>query len=374
MSLEKEPFFSIIIPCYNQAHFLNDCVESILIQSFNSWEAIIINDGSQDDTETKSLEYSNKNSRIHYVYQSNQGLSAARNAGIKKASGQFLLFLDADDWLEPSCLATYSSLISTHPGFELYRCGYGYWNKPNNLCFHIHRPSGSGEIFPDILSKNIGPCHSILINKEFAIGLAGFDTQLKSCEDWDFWMQAGKRGASIFSISDVLVSYRYVPDSMSRNPKVMYEALTEVSRRAGSVDPRLPKSAPYNRSTDLDYPTIQKNHLITVLGVMLHQGKVAEALEWYRAEQQKWNWNVMPTDWKRLSSYLSWGYFFEATEIQELLATTKPVIVRFFLGLGYASHEAESLTRMVLAPQLKKRNHLRYGKFLGGVWNKMDWY
>jgi len=366
--------FSIVIPVFNHGIFLEDCIRSLQNQSFSNWEALIIDDGSVDETANIGLRITSYDTRFSYVYQNNQGLSAARNSGMKLAKGHFLFFLDADDWFESNCLDRLNVSITNFPHFDLYRVGYAYWNRFGGRCLHRHSPTIESQVYPSVLTQNLGPCHSILIRKSFADQIGGFDPMLNSCEDWDFWIRAGKLGARIHSIPDVLVAYRYVPDSMSRNPKVMYEALTEVSRRAGQIDPRLPESAPFNRSADLDYPEIQKNHLITVLGVMLHQSKVAEALDWYRAEQQKWNWNVLLSDWKRLSSYLSWGYFFEANEIEELLSTIQPRILLFFLSLGYSSHEAKSLTRMVFAPQLKKRNHLRYGKLLGGLWNKIGWH
>ena len=241
----KIPVFSIIIPCYNQGNFLSDCINSIQNQKNGSWEVWIINDGSGDDTAQIGEEYSIQNSKINYLYQTNQGLSAARNFGMNQAKGDFLLFLDADDWLEPDLLSKYIELISSNPSFQLFRCGYAYWDHPAGYCFHRHNPSGEGEIFPEVLTQNIGPCHSILINRKFAEKLGGFDIRLKSCEDWDFWIRAGRSGAKILSTSEVLVAYRYVPYSMSRNPKVMYESLSEVSRRVGEMDVRLPQSAPY---------------------------------------------------------------------------------------------------------------------------------
>ena len=99
-----EPLFSIIIPCYNQASFLPDCIESILSQSFQDWEALIINDGSTDHTASVASDFAVQDARIFLVQKENGGLSSARNAGIRAASGNRLLFLDADDFLREGCL------------------------------------------------------------------------------------------------------------------------------------------------------------------------------------------------------------------------------------------------------------------------------
>lgn len=370
----EAPKISIVIPCYNQAEYLDDCFQSLFKQQFEFWEAILVDDGSTDQTESLGRAFAKKEPRIQYIKQMNKGLSAARNVGMKIAKGEFLLFLDSDDWLEPNCLKSFADFIPSYPEVKLFRCGYAYRDKPGGRVFHSHLPSSDGNTYPRVLTQNIGPCHSILIRRSFAEKFGGFDQSLKSCEDWDFWIRAGKMGVRIQSISEVLVGYRYVPNSMSRNPLVMYDSLSEVSRRAGALDPRLPKEAIYNQKNDLDFPEIQKNHLIRMLGVMIHQGKVNESIIWYQEEQKKWNWRVEKKDWKYLSTYLSWGYFFEPEEIKHLLQKTKKYLNLFFVGLGYPDSESNEIIRMVFEPQLKRRNHQRFGKYFGALLNRLKIY
>lgn len=169
MSRSKIPFFSIIIPCYNHGKYLYDCLYSVQQQSFLDWEAIIINDGSTDEIDSIGKKLANQDFRIHYISQTNQGLSAARNAGMKWAKADFLIFLDADDWLEPDCLSTYSVKTEDNPDINLFRCGYAYWDRPAGRNYHTHLPNnGSNEIWTQVLTQNIGPCHSILIRRSFA--------------------------------------------------------------------------------------------------------------------------------------------------------------------------------------------------------------
>lgn len=368
------PFFSVIIPCYNHGKFLSDCLNSITNQNYSGWEAILVNDGSTDDTGVFAKDLVRLESRIKYIYQENQGLSAARNTGMAAAKGEYLVFLDADDWLYPDCLKTYSNFLRENPQSKLLRCGYAYWDHPNGRKYHSHNPGGDGLIYPTVLTQNIGPCHSILIRRDFAERLGAFDTSLKSCEDWDFWIRAGKTGARIDSISETLVAYRYVPNSMSRNPKVMYQALTEVSQRAGKKDPRLSQDIPFNQEYDLDYDEIQKKHLIRMLGVMLHQGQVQEAVEWYREEKEKWNWNIIDKDWRGLSSYLSWGYLYFSDETEFLLSKTASMLFNFFCGLGYSHKKASDLVRLVFIPQFKRRNHQKWGRLAGAILNRLKLY
>lgn len=96
--------FSIIIPVYNVLKYLPECVSSVLQQSFNDYEIILVDDGSTDGSEKLCDQYAEKDSRIQVIHQENQGLSAARNAGIQAATGEFVLFLDSDDCYEQNNL------------------------------------------------------------------------------------------------------------------------------------------------------------------------------------------------------------------------------------------------------------------------------
>ena len=98
--------FSVIIPVYNVEKYLRACLDSMLNQTFSDWEAICVNDGSTDGSAAILREYAAKDNRFQVVEQSNAGLSAARNTGMKHATGDYVLFLDSDDWLETNALET----------------------------------------------------------------------------------------------------------------------------------------------------------------------------------------------------------------------------------------------------------------------------
>ncbi len=103
---------SIIIPVYNVEPYLRECLESVLQQSFADWEAICVNDGSTDNSATILEEYGHKDDRFKIVNQPNGGLSAARNTGLKAATGEYVLFLDSDDWLEGNALEIVSGSLT----------------------------------------------------------------------------------------------------------------------------------------------------------------------------------------------------------------------------------------------------------------------
>ena len=95
---------SIIIPVYNVEQFIEECLDSVCTQSFADWEAICVNDGSTDRSLSLLQDFASRDRRIHVVSQSNAGLSAARNTGLKAANGEYVFFLDSDDWLEKDAL------------------------------------------------------------------------------------------------------------------------------------------------------------------------------------------------------------------------------------------------------------------------------
>lgn len=103
--------FSIIIPVYNVEAYLRDCLESVLRQSFTDWEAVCVNDGSTDGSAGILEEYAAKDARFKVISRVNGGLSSARNAGLNAAKGNYVLFLDSDDWLEDNALEVLAGKI-----------------------------------------------------------------------------------------------------------------------------------------------------------------------------------------------------------------------------------------------------------------------
>ncbi|NNC45269.1 MAG: glycosyltransferase family 2 protein, partial [Winogradskyella sp.] len=110
----KTPLISIIVPCYNQAKYLDEALHSVFIQSYKNWECIIVNDGSFDDTESVAAQWTKKDKRYVYLYQENSGLSSARNAGLRKACGDYIQFLDSDDVIEASKFEKQIEDLITH--------------------------------------------------------------------------------------------------------------------------------------------------------------------------------------------------------------------------------------------------------------------
>ena len=116
---------SVIIPIYNVEKYLSQCLESLLNQTYTDWEAICVNDGSSDGCEEIVKQYAERDPRIKIITQDNQGLSMARNNGLKKATGDYIYFLDSDDSIHPQCLEIAYLFAKEHNAdlvnFEFYK-------------------------------------------------------------------------------------------------------------------------------------------------------------------------------------------------------------------------------------------------------------
>lgn len=221
----QENLVSIIIPCYNQSRFLDDSLGSVLKQTFSNWECIIVDDGSQDNTKEIAALWCKKDKRFSYFYQKNQGLSAARNAGLKKATGNYIQFLDADDFLDTKKIERSLDLIKNRDanlvvsGFKVFDNQSSEYQEP--FC----------ELKQDILNFqailfewdrtfNI-PIHCGFFSKEILRGIK-FNAALKSKEDWIFWLELLlKNDVQPIYLDENLAFYRMHPDSLSRNTENM---------------------------------------------------------------------------------------------------------------------------------------------------------
>ena len=128
----RQPKLSVIIPLYNKAPYIKKALESVFAQTFKDWELIVVDDGSSDDSATICEKFIKEASQtihntLYIIHQTNSGVSAARNNGVAQASGEYIAFLDADDWWEPTYLEKMAQLIEDYPEAGLYACNYVYY-------------------------------------------------------------------------------------------------------------------------------------------------------------------------------------------------------------------------------------------------------
>lgn len=203
---------SIIVPCYMQAHFLGEALQSVLDQTYGNWECIIVNDGSPDNTELVAKQWIEKDARFKYLYKENGGLSSARNTGIKNSTGKFILPLDADDVLHPDYLK------GTVPGLEgnnnvaIISCYSKFFVNRINDIVHELKPSGTN--YRDLMFENKLIATS-LFRKKCWEEVGGYDENMnKGFEDWEFWLNVTKRGWEFQFVEEFLFYYQKSKKSM----------------------------------------------------------------------------------------------------------------------------------------------------------------
>jgi len=119
----NEPLISVIIPVYGVERYLDRCVESVVSQTYRNLEIILVDDGGKDQCPAMCDAWGEKDSRIHVVHKTNGGLSSARNTGLDVANGEFIAFVDSDDWIEPTMLETMLGWMRNHAAADVVMCG-----------------------------------------------------------------------------------------------------------------------------------------------------------------------------------------------------------------------------------------------------------
>lgn len=207
------PIVSIIIPCFNYGHLLGETLDSVLAQTFQDWEAIIVDDGSTDNSREVAESYCGKDSRFRYFFQKNKGLSAARNKGIELSRGNYFQFLDADDLIEKRKLEIQVTFLSLNPKTDLVYGNTRFFDSdnPGTLLVNRRAPfdkpwmpciSGSGyNLVKTVVTDNIMVVHAPLVRKKLIEKTGYFDERLKAREDHEYWIRAAIQGHT-FSYSD----------------------------------------------------------------------------------------------------------------------------------------------------------------------------
>jgi len=217
---------SVIVPCYNQARFLLETCNSLLAQDYNNWEAIIINDGSTDDTEEVAKKIVDLDDRFKYFHKSNGGLSSARNFGLENASGDYVQFLDSDDVLKPE---KFSSTIKLIEGYDIVITDFLRFKSENGKLKKAFCNLSEQQYTFESILLNWDVKYSIPIHcgifKYSAIKSILFDEELKAKEDWFFWLQVFKCNPKVFFLNEKLALYRVHKNSMTKDDALMHENL-----------------------------------------------------------------------------------------------------------------------------------------------------
>lgn len=208
------PKVSIIIPMYNVAKYIGECIQSVINQTHTNWELILIDDGSTDNTKSIIEPYLEDN-RIRYFWQENGKQGKARNHGVRKATGMFIGFLDADDKWHERKLERQIEVFSEKTVDVVYTSGHSFKIKDNDMQllsqFGIKDGIQAGKkLIFDLIQKNYIPLTSVLITKERFEEVGGFNENLKiqNAEDLNLWLKLADLNCKFHGLNESLFYYR----------------------------------------------------------------------------------------------------------------------------------------------------------------------
>ncbi len=213
-----EDLISVIVPIYNAEKYLNNCIDSIIDQSYQNIEIILVDDGSIDETQKICDSYANLDSRIKVYHKSNGGVSSARNYGLKKAKGKWISFVDSDDWLDKDYFKILHDSISSD--VSIVCCGYKRTSGTQVECINSDGKElyfTGTEFIEKLLNvqNGYGFVHTKIYKKELIDGVS-FNETLKVAEDALFNMQVSKKANKIKVINKSLYNYRVTGESAVR--------------------------------------------------------------------------------------------------------------------------------------------------------------
>lgn len=213
--MNKQPLISVIVPCYNQVEYLDECLQSVLNQTYTNWECIIVNDGSPDNTEEEAKKWLEKDSRFKYLKKENGGLSSARNAGIKISKGEWIQFLDNDDKISNE---KFSDATPFFKDCDLVISDYQFFNEEGFMNDTLHFLNEKFSYESIIMKWDINytiPIHCAIFKKLRINKL--FNENLKAKEDWIFWIDYFESNPNYIFTGNNSAKYRFNQNGMTKN-------------------------------------------------------------------------------------------------------------------------------------------------------------
>lgn len=217
---------TVIIPTYNRADKLHRAIDSVQKQTYTNLEILIVDDGSTDNTRAVVEALGAKDDRIRYICMpQNGGASAARNEGVKQAQGELIAFQDSDDFWKPDKLEKQMAYWQRHPEFSMIYCAYFMRmdERDGYIVPDGEREELEGDIFPWLLCRNSIGTPTMLMKKESFLEAGGFDTGLRSLEDWEFAIRFSQK-YYIGYVDEPLVDAYYSPGGISSGAGAYYES------------------------------------------------------------------------------------------------------------------------------------------------------
>ncbi|VAX38260.1 hypothetical protein MNBD_UNCLBAC01-2037 [hydrothermal vent metagenome] len=262
------PTISVIISTYNRAPLLKRAISSVLVQTFQNFELIIVNNASVDNTEEVVQFFDD--SRIRYVcHDKNKGGPAARNTGIKLAVGKYFAFLDDDDkWLPKKLSKQVKKMDASSEKVGLVYVGTEIVDNKTQKTLRSYEPQFKGNVYKYLLVRTIlGSVSSVLIRKECFGKVGLFDEELSSCQDWDMWLRISQE-----------YEFDFVPEFLVK----IYMHDVQISNNLAALIPGRTRMVQKHKDKFLQYPEIYVIHLKRLGKLHCLNGTWKEAASWFK--------------------------------------------------------------------------------------------
>jgi len=225
--MAKKPLVSIITPAFQAEKFICDTIQSVLAQTYENWDLIVVDDGSTDKTSEIVKRYAIQDPRVQYHYQKNQRMASARNAGIKIAKGKYVAFLDADNLFLPNKLADQVEFMENHPncGLCYSRILHFYNEEPKKLYKNKNEdPFTGSDLFFETLHRNFINVLSVLVRKENFDKYGAFMPGWEACDEQYVWVNLSYHKVKFCYLDKVVGHLRLHKESDSANNNYVYIA------------------------------------------------------------------------------------------------------------------------------------------------------
>jgi glycosyltransferase involved in cell wall biosynthesis len=223
---EAAPLVSVVIPCFNQAHFLTEAIESVFGQTHPHVEVVVVDDGSTDNTAEIAARYPG----VRCVRQENRGLAGARNTGLSRTNGEYLVFLDSDDRLLPNAIRLGLEALAARPECAFVSGQIRVIALDGGILWEWQPQPRERDSYAALLRRNYIATPAVVLFRRAAFEAVGvFDIAVHACADYELYLRIS-RTYPVCSHDQVVIDYRLHGGNMSRNPELMLEMLLKVLR------------------------------------------------------------------------------------------------------------------------------------------------
>jgi len=313
LGCESQPYVSVVIPVYNGERYLAAAIDSVLTQTYQNFEIIVVDDGSKDSTPEILQQYGD---RIRAVYQTNQGVALARNHGIKLAQGEWIAFLDADDVLLPDKLSAQLALAAKHPQLGIIHSGWRRVSATGELLMEVEPWHDIPQLTLEswLRWKPVLPS-AMLFRRSWLEKSGGFDPRFPPAEDTELVLRLSAMGCEADWLQQVTVNYR------QHEASAMHKGLPQARSLSAVIDhffsqPHLPELITWQE------PQIRYNTLVWIAWYLHHTGHLPEMANYLRQSWQYSPYSLVETIGHWADSFTAFAYNWGSEFDAEALANS----------------------------------------------------